>query len=324
MGKKRILVPRAVFPATVAKLREHFEVDYREQPHALSGTELATALSGKAGVLTTTEDKIDAQLAAQCDALEICANMAVGYNNLDVASLSTLGIVVTNTPDVLTESTADYAMALVLAGARRVCEADLFLRSGQWTNWRYDLMMGADVHGATLGIIGMGRIGQALARRAARGFDMNVIYHNRRRASTDIENKVGATYVEKETLLRTSDFVVLTLPYSAESHHFIAATELSTMKRSSILVNVGRGGLIDETALASALHSKTVAGAALDVFEGEPCVNPDLLRAPNALLTPHIASATLRTRERMAELAADNLISFLLHGAALTPVSSIK
>jgi glyoxylate/hydroxypyruvate/2-ketogluconate reductase len=323
MTKKRILVPRAIFPSTITKLREHFDVEYHELPTGLDESEFAAALADKAGVLTTTEDKIGALLVEQCRALEICANMAVGYNNLDTTSLAKKGVVVTNTPDVLTESTADFAMALLLTSARRVCEANAYLRSGLWKSWRYDLLIGADVHGATLGILGMGRIGQAIARRAARGFNMRVIYHGRKQIDPELERRCDAKYVDKATLFQTANFVILALPYAHELHHTVAAKELSMMRRDSILVNVGRGGLIDETALAQALQDGMIAAAALDVFENEPHVDQQLLQAPNLLMTPHIASGTVRTRERMANLAADNLISYLTRGVALTPVTSL-
>ena len=227
----------------------------------------------------------------------------------------------TNTPDVLTETTADFGFALMMATARRMAESEHFLRRGDWTRWAYDMFTGSDVHGATLGILGMGRIGQAIARRGALGFGMKVIYHNRSRLTADQEAPLGARYVDKATLLREADHLVLVLPYSASSHHAIGAAELAQMKPTATLTNVARGGIVDDAALALALRERRIAAAGLDVFEGEPQVHPDLLTVPNVVLTPHIASATVATRRAMAELAADNLIAALTGGAPPTPLN---
>jgi gluconate 2-dehydrogenase len=235
----------------------------------------------------------------------------VGYNNVDVDACTARGIVVTNTPDVLTETTADFGFALMMATARRMAEGERYLRSGAWTKWSYDMLTGSDVHGATLGVLGMGRIGQAIARRGAHGFGMKVIYHNRSRLDAAIEADLGACYVDKPTLLRESDHLVLVLPYSAASHHAVGAPELALMKPSATLTNIARGGIVDDAALAAALRSGQIAAAGLDVFEGEPRVHPALLTLPNVVLTPHIASATVATRLAMANLAADNLIAAL-------------
>ena len=237
--------------------------------------------------------------------------MAVGFNNFDVPACTSRGVLATNTPDVLTETTADFGFALMMATARRVTESERFLRRGEWTRWAYDMFVGPDVHGATLGILGMGRIGQAIARRGALGFGMKVLYHNRSRLSPEQEAPIGARYVDKAELLRESDHLVLVLPYSAQSHHAIGAAELAQMKRGATLTNVARGGIVDDAALAAALREGRLAAAGLDVFEGEPSVNPALLEVPNVVLTPHIASASLRTRRAMADLAADNLIAAL-------------
>jgi len=227
----------------------------------------------------------------------------------------------TNTPDVLTETTADFGFALLMATARRVTESEHFLRAGRWTKWSYDMFAGAEVHGSTVGIIGMGRIGQGIARRAAHGFGMQVLYHNRSRLSPALEAECKARYVDKATLLREADHVVLVVPYSAQSHHTIGVVELAQMKPSATLVNIARGGIVDDAALAQALHERRIAAAGLDVFEGEPQVHPDLLTVPNVVLTPHIASATVKTRMAMAQLAADNLMDYLLRGQARTPVN---
>ena len=211
---------------------------------------------------------------------------------------------------MLTETTADFGFALLLATARRVCEGERFLRAGQWQRWRYDMLAGSDVYGSTLGIIGMGRIGQAIARRAALGFGMQVLYHNRSRLPADTESALGARWVDKAKLLAQADHVMLVVPYSPQTHHLVGATELAQMKPSATLVNIARGGVVDDAALAQALVAGRIAAAGLDVFEGEPAVHPALLQAPNAVLTPHIASASIPTRRAMANLAADNLIAF--------------
>jgi gluconate 2-dehydrogenase len=247
--------------------------------------------------------------------------MAVGYNNLDIAAFDARGVLATNTPDVLTESTADFGFALMMAAARRISESEHFLRAGQWTKWSYDMFAGAEVHGATLGILGMGRIGQAIARRGALGFGMRVIYHNRSRLPAAQEVPLGATYVDKATLLREADHLLLVLPYSADSHHTIGAAELAQMKAGATLTNIARGGIVDDAALAEALRTRRIAAAGLDVFEGEPALHPALLTVPNVVLTPHIASATHRTRRAMADLAADNLIAALTGGTPPTPVN---
>jgi glyoxylate/hydroxypyruvate/2-ketogluconate reductase len=247
--------------------------------------------------------------------------MAVGYNNFDVPAMTAAGVLGTNAPDVLTETTADFGFALLMATARRMTESEHFLRAGQWTKWSYDMFAGSDVHGSTLGILGMGRIGQGIARRGAHGFGMNVVYHNRSRLPADQEAACKARYVSKEELLKTADHLVLVLPYSASSHHAIGAAELAQMKPTATLINIARGGIVDDAALAVALREKRIAAAGLDVFEGEPKVHPDLLTVPNVVLTPHIASATLPTRLAMANLAADNLIGFLTQGKPLTPLN---
>jgi len=228
-----------------------------------------------------------------------------------------------NTPDVLTETTADFGFALLMATARRITESEHFLRRGEWTQWRYDMFAGAEVHGSTMGIIGMGRIGQGIAKRGAHGFGMKVIYHNRSQLSAAQEAECKASYVSKETLLRTADHVVLVVPYSAASHHTIGEAELHQMKPTATLINIARGGIVDDAALAKALREKRIAAAGLDVFEGEPKVHPDLLTVPNVVLTPHIASASVATRMAMAMLAADNLISYFTQGKALTPLNQV-
>ena len=321
MTKPHILVARAIFPETLARLAQQFEVEANPDDAIWTKAQLIERLQGKVGAFTTGSERVDTEVLAACPQLRIVANMAVGYNNFDVDAMTAAGVLATNAPDVLTETTADFGFALLMATARRVTESEHFLRAGKWTKWSYDMFAGAEVHGSTLGILGMGRIGQGIARRGAHGFGMKVIYHNRSRLSPELEAECKARYVDKEELLRTADHLVLVVPYSAASHHAIGAAELALMKPTACLVNIARGGIVDDAALAVALREKRIAAAGLDVFEGEPKVHPDLLTVPNVVLTPHIASATIPTRMAMANLAADNLIGFLTQGMPLTPLN---
>lgn len=321
MSKPKILIVRAIFPEVIARLEQYFEVEVNQQDETWSKAELMARLKDKDGVFTTGTDRIDAEVLAAAPQLKICANMAVGYNNFDLPAMTAAGVLGTNAPDVLTETTADFGFALLMATARRVTESEHYLRAGQWTRWSYDMFAGSDIHGSTLGILGMGRIGQGIARRGAHGFGMKVIYHNRSRLDAALEAECKASYVSKEELLTRADHLVLVLPYSPASHHSIGAAELAQMKPTSTLINIARGGIVDDGALAAALRNKTIAAAGLDVFEGEPKVHPDLLTVPNVVLTPHIASATLPTRLAMASLAADNLIAFFTGNKSLTPLN---
>lgn len=320
--KPAVLVARAIFPEVLERLRQHFEVTSNDADELWSPQEFAQKLQGKAGVLTTGAERVGPELLAACPDLRIAANMAVGYNNFDVAAMTARGVQATNAPDVLTETTADFGFALLMATARRIAESEHYLRAGKWTRWSYDMFAGAEVHGSTLGILGMGRIGQAIARRGALGFGMKVIYHNRSRLDAATEAACKASYVSKEELLQTADHVMLVLPYTPENHHTIGAAEIARMKPTATLINIARGGIVDDAALAKALREQRIAAAGLDVFEGEPKVHPDLLTVPNVVLTPHIASATLPTRRAMAMLAADNLIGYLTQGKALTPLNT--
>ena len=322
-SKPKILVARAVFPETLARLAQHFEVESNQADETWSKDQMIAKLQGKQGAFTTGSERIDAAVLDACPELKICANMAVGYNNFDVDAMAARGVLGTNAPDVLTETTADFGFALLMATARRITESEHFLRAGKWEKWSYDMFAGSDIHGSTLGIIGMGRIGQGIARRGAHGFGMNVIYHNRSRLDTALEAECKARYVGKEELLKTADHVVLVVPYSPASHHTIGAAEIALMKPTATLINIARGGIVDDAALAVALREKRIAAAGLDVFEGEPKVHPDLLTVPNVVLTPHIASATVPTRRAMADLAADNLIAWGSGKGPLTPVTPV-
>ncbi|WP_292934177.1 D-glycerate dehydrogenase [Noviherbaspirillum sp.] len=314
MTKPSILVTRAVFPDVLERLSHYFDIESNQDDRIFSEQELAQKMRDKDGVYTTPSERVSAQTIAACAKLKAICNMAVGYNNIDLDAATKAGIMVTNTPDVLNETTADFGWALLMATARRITESEHWLRAGKWEKWRYDAFLGADVHGATLGIIGMGRIGQAIARRST-GFGMQVIYHNRSRLSEDLERAANhARYVGKDDLLRNADHVILVLPYSAASHHTIAAAELALMKPTATLVNIARGGIVDDVALIAALRSGKIAAAGLDVFENEPKLNPDFLTLSNVVLTPHIASASEPTRRAMANTAANNLIAALTGG----------
>jgi glyoxylate reductase len=309
--KPKILVARATFPETLARLEQYFDVESNQQDRIYSAEELRERMRDKTGVVVTSSERVTAELVAANPQLKAICNVAVGYNNIDVAAATRAGVIVTNTPDVLNETTADHAWTLLMASARRVSESGRWLREGHWKNWRFDQFLGAEVHGSTLGILGMGRIGQAIARRSM-GFDMQVIYYNRSRLTPEQEAHANhARYVSKEELLRDADHLVLMLPYSADTHHAVGAAELALMKPSATLVNIARGGIVDDVALIAALREGRLASAGLDVFENEPALHPDFLTLPNVVLTPHIGSASEKTRRAMAECASDNLIAAL-------------
>jgi gluconate 2-dehydrogenase len=308
--KPRILVAREVFPEVLEHLRPHFEVDDNQADVILGVEGLKRRLADKAGVMTAVSDPVNAEVIAAAPHLKAVCNFAVGYNNIDLAACTRAGIMATNTPGVLDDTTADLAWALLMATARHIQTSEHWLRAGHWQGFRMMDWLGTDVHHATLGILGMGRIGQAVARRAL-GFDMKVIYHNRSRLPAEKEAACRATWVDKEALLREADFLVLLLPYSPESHHIIGAAELALMKPTAHLINVARGGIVDDAALISALRQRRLSGAALDVFEGEPALNPGFLELDNVALTPHIGSSSRATRLAMAMTAANNLIAAL-------------
>ncbi len=319
--RKKILVARRAPAAVIEKLSAHFDMDAVEGATVLTSAELRERLQGKDGAYITGTERITAELLDACPGLRAVCTMSVGYNHIDLAACTARRVLVTNTPDVLTETTADLGFALLMAAARRMSEGERLLRDGQWKSWAWDFLAGAEVHGTTLGILGMGRIGQAIARRARFGFGMRVVYHNRSRLPAQIETELAARFLSKDELLAVADHLVLVLPYSAESHHCIAAPELARMKPTATLVNIARGGIVDEDALAAALREGRLAAAGLDVFEGEPRVNPLLLTLPNVVLTPHIGSATMPTRLAMAGLAADNLVAALTGATPPTPLN---
>jgi lactate dehydrogenase-like 2-hydroxyacid dehydrogenase len=306
--KPAVLVTKRIFPEAIAFLKEHADLDYEETDDGMPAQELARRIRGKQGVVSQLMDKFTPEVLAALEGIKVISNVAVGYDNIDVPAATRHHILVTHTPDVLTDTTADFAFALLLAAARRVVEADRYLRSGQWTKWRVDLLVGQDVHHRTLGIFGMGRIGQAVARRA-KGFSMRVIYHDPRRAPEAVEKELGLELVSADQLLRESDFVSLHVPLMPETRHLIGARELRMMKPTSILVNSSRGPVVDEPALAEALEQRIIAGAGLDVYEKEPQVHPDLLKLTNVALAPHIASASVDTRRKMSMMAAENVVA---------------
>ena len=309
--KPKILVARAIFPEALAKLEEAFEVRSNQEDVIFTPEQLQKELSGVVGALVAGSERIDASALANAKDLKVVANISVGYNNFDVPAITAAGIMATNTPDVLTDTTADFGFALLMATARRMTESEHWVRAGHWDKWSIvNNPLGMDLHHSTVGIIGMGRIGQGIAKRAL-GFRMNVIYHNRSRLSDADEKACGAKYVSKEELLRTADHVVLVLPYSPESHHTIGAKEIALMKPTATLINIARGGIVDDAALAQALKEKKIFAAGLDVFEGEPKVHPELLKLSNVVLAPHIASATEKTRRAMVDLAIENVIAAL-------------
>ena len=308
--KPKILVTREVFDETLDYLAQHCEVESNQTDVPLDPEVLEQRSRDKLGVMCCLTDRIDDKLLARCPQLKVVANIAVGFNNIDLAACTARGVMATNTPEVLTDSTADLAFALMLATARRLTEAEAYIRAGQWRGWHLKQMLGVDVHHATLGIIGMGRIGRVIARRA-QGFDMRVIYHDPVRLAADVEQRLKATYASKDDLLAQADFVILQMPYMPQTHHLIGAAELKKMKPSAILVNSTRGGIVDDAALVRALKDGTIRAAGLDTFEGEPKLNPGFLELHNVVLAPHIGSSTEATRRAMAMTAAKNLVAAL-------------
>jgi len=318
---KRVVVTRALFPEHIARLTPLFDVQDNQADVPLDAGMLAARLQDADGAIVTGGERIDQGAIANAKRLRVVASVSVGYNHIDVKACEAKGIIVTNTPDVLNDTTADFGFALMMAAARRITESEHWMRAGHWTRWELGQMAGADIHGSTLGILGMGRIGQAVARRAL-GFDMTVLYHNRRPVPAKVEAETRAQWVSFNELLERSDHLIIVLPYTPAVHHLIGERELALMKSTATLTNIARGGIIDEPALVRALKSKRLAAAGLDVYEGEPAVLPELLMLDSVALTPHIASASIPTRKAMGDLAIDNLIAVLQGDEPLTPITS--
>ncbi len=318
--RPRLLVSRHVYPAAIDLLEPQVQLEYHDSADGLGAEGLRSAIADKHGLICQLTDPVDAGLMDAAPDLRVIANVAVGFDNIDVAAATERGIVVTNTPGVLTETTADFAFALLMAAARRVTEAERFLRAGRWRQWEIDMLCGHDIHGHTLGILGFGRIGRSMARRA-RGFDMRVRYHDAARIEPAEEQSLGVEYVDRETLFRESDFVSVHVPLTPETRHAVGARELGWMPAHAILVNTARGPVVDEEALVAALDDGAIAGAGLDVYELEPAVHEGLLQQDRVVLAPHIASASIKTRTRMCTMAAENALAVLGGTRPANPVN---
>ena len=320
MSKPKLLVACTTFPQILSQLTEYFDVESNQADATFTEAQLIDKLQHKQAVFTAGNARFTAQVINNVPDLKLICAMTVGYDNIDVAACAARGIVVTNAPEVLNQTTADFGWALLLATARRVTESEQWLRAGHWGKWRLDGFLGADVHGKTLGILGMGRIGQAIARRSM-GFDMQVLYHNRTRINESQEAQANnARYVSKQELLASADHLILMLPYSPATRHCMGAAEFAQMRNSATLINLARGGVVDDVALIAALRNRQIAAAGLDVFENEPKFHPDFLSLTNVVLTPHIASASEPTRRAMQQCAVNNLRAFFEQGVTINPV----
>ncbi len=308
MSKPKILSTRPLFPEARQILDQNFDVEYGKSEEQISQGELLTRVADKEALICLLNEKVDEGLLSAAPKLRIAATVSVGFDNIDVAACTKHRVIATNTPGVLDDTTADFAWALLMAIARRVLEGDEWMRSGTWPGWDLDQLLGGDVWGKTLGVIGFGRIGRGVARRS-QGFQMRVLYNDALRAPADVEKELRAEFVDRDRLFRESDFITLHVPLLPDTRHLISKENLDKMKPTAYLINTARGPVVDEAALADALQRKKIAGAALDVFEAEPNVNPALLRRKNVILTPHIASASIETRTEMAVMAANNVVA---------------
>jgi lactate dehydrogenase-like 2-hydroxyacid dehydrogenase len=306
-----VLVTKRIYPEAIEFLKQHAEIDYENTDDGLSPAQLLERARGKHAIVSQLTDKFTREVLGQLDpGVRVLANVAVGFDNIDVPAATERGVMVTNTPGVLTDTTADFAFALMCAAARRVVEGHQFVHSGKWSRWSIDLLVGHDLHHATLGILGMGRIGQAMARRGL-GFSMRVLYHDAQPMAKDLERELNAEFVSIDRVLQESDFISLHVPLLEATRHLIGEAQLRMMKPSAVLVNTARGPVVDEAALARALSEKWIAAAGIDVFEREPAVHPALLACENAVLAPHIASASIATRRKMSMMAAENAVAAL-------------
>ena len=320
-GRPSMLISRSLPADAVTRARARADVDVNEADAPLPRNELIRRLQGRQGLVCMISEAVDEELLASCPDLKVASNVAVGFNNIDVAAATRHGVVVTNTPDVLTETTADFAWTLLMAISRRVVEADRYVREGKFDQWKNMLLLGGDIYGKTLGIVGFGRIGRAMTRRA-QGFGMRVLYQDAVAADPAVERELRATRADIATLLRESDFVTLHTPLLPETRHLINAQSLKTMKKTAYLINASRGPVVDEAALAQALQEGWIAGAGLDVFEEEPKVHQSLIGLPNVVLSPHIGSGSWDTRLQMANLAVDNCLAVLEGRTPPTPVNA--
>jgi len=308
VSKPAILSTRPLFPAARTILDQHFDVDYWKPSERIPREDLLKRVADKEGLVCLLTEKVDDELLTGAPKLRIASTVSVGYDNIDVAACTKHKVVATNTPGVLDDTTADFAWTLLMAIARRLLEGDAWMRSGTWPGWDLDQLVGGDVWGKTLGVLGFGRIGRGVARRA-QGFEMRVLYSDAVRASAEVEKELNAEFVDRDRLFRESDFISVHVPLLPDTRHLISKNNLEKMKRTAFLVNTSRGPVVDEAALAEALENKKIAGAALDVFEHEPKVHPALLMRKDVILTPHIASASVETRTKMAVMAANNVVA---------------
>lgn len=310
MSKPKVFVTQNIPQAGLDLLMKECEVFVNTEDRVLSKGEIMERLKGMDGMLCLLTDEIDGEIMDAEPNLKVISNYAVGFNNINVDEATKRGIPVTNTPGVLTETTADFAWTLLMGIARRLVEADKFTRAGKFKGWRPRMLLGSDIYGKTIGIVGMGRIGQAMARRA-KGFNMNILYYDEYRPDAKLEKELGITYAPFDELLQKSDYVSIHVPLMESTHHFIGERELKLMKKSAYLINSARGPIVDEKALVKALKEKEIAGAGLDVFEDEPELAPGLAELDNVVIAPHIASATVETRSKMATMAAEGCLSVL-------------
>jgi glyoxylate reductase len=308
--RPKVLITRKVFEESIVYLSRHCDVDTNQRDVPLTPHQLIRRLQGKQGAITMLTDAISDAVLAKCPDLKIVSNVAVGFNNLDVKAATERGVMVTNTPGVLDDTTADLTWCLILAASRGLIDADRYFRSGKWKGWGLMQFLGRDVHHKTLGICGLGRIGKRVAKRA-KGFDMRVLYTGRARAPEKLERELDAAFVDKRTLLKESDVVTLHLPLTPETTHYISTAELRLMKPAAVLINASRGPVVDEKALVRALKEGWIAGAGLDVFEREPKPAPGLTRLKNVVLAPHIGSGSTETRLRMSNMAVENCVAGL-------------
>lgn len=308
---KRVLITEPIVASVIERLRQYYDVDVGNRGDFDTEEQLLNVITDYDALLPMLSTPVTSEVIEKGKRLKVIANHAVGYNNIDLDAARKAGIKVANTPDVLTESSADCVMALILCTARKICEAQQYLRSGKFDGWEPLGFLGMELNGSTLGIFGMGRIGVAVARRA-KAFGMRILYHNRNKVSARLEKELDAEYVHNlRHLAEQSDVLSLNCPLTEDTFHAVDASVLSVMPEHSLLINTSRGAVVDEAALAEALHSHSIGGAGLDVFEEEPEVHPDLMKAPNCVLTPHIASATYKTREAIGMLAADAIVGVL-------------